>query len=529
MWQRTWSRREVLASMAAGAACMALPGMAGARGTPAAGAGVLLRDVRLVDGSGAPARSTDVLVHGDTIARIGRLRARDARGLRVVEGGGRVLAPGFIDLHTHGDPLEVAFTPFLAMGVTTVVLGQDGGSPALPGTARDSGSLPAWMDAVEAAAPGLNVATLSGHGALRRRAGIDDGTRRPSDTQLERLQAVLDADLRAGAFGLSTGLEYVPGRYAEMRELASLGPVVARADGVVMSHMRSEDAGDVRASIHELMQAAGPARAHVSHLKMVYGQGEAAAEALLDFLRGLRGAGNSPTADAYPYEASYTGIGILFPEWALPPNDYPAVVAARGDELRAHLAARMEQRNGPGALLFGTGPHAGRRLAQVAEAEGRPFVEVLVALGPGGGQAAHFVMDRALQDRLLLEPFVAIASDGSPGGSHPRGAGTFAKWIEAFATGEARVPLEEAVRKVTSLPASILGLRDRGLVREGAKADLLLFDPDRVHARADYVDPTAMAEGFDLVLVNGQAAFEAGAAGANAGRLLRRVAMAAGA
>ena len=341
---------------------------------------------------------------------------------------------------------------------------------------------------------------------------------------MARLQAVLDADLRAGAFGLSTGLEYVPGRYAEMRELASLGPVVARADGVVMSHMRSEDAGDVRASIRELMQAAGPARAHVSHLKMVYGQGEAAAEELLDFLRGLRGTGNSPTADAYPYEASYTGIGILFPEWALPPNDYAAVVAARGDELRAHLAARMQQRNGPGALLFGTGPYAGRTLAQVAEAEARPFVEVLVAQGPGGGQAAHFVMDRVLQDRLLLEPFVAIASDGSPGGSHPRGAGTFAKWIESFATAEARVPLEEAVRKVTSLPASILGLRDRGLVREGAKADLLLFDPDRVHARADYVDPTALAEGFDLVLVNGQAAFEAGVAGANAGRLLRRAA-----
>ena len=205
------------------------------------------------------------------------------------------------------------------------------------------------------------------------------------------------------------------------------------------------------------------------------------------------------------------------------------MVAARGDELRAHLAARMEQRNGPGALLFGTGPHAGRRLAQVAEAEGRPFVEVLVALGPGGGQAAHFVMDRALQDRLLLEPFVAIASDGSPGGSHPRGAGTFAKWIEAFATGDARVPLEEAVRKATSLPASILGLRDRGLVREGAKADLLLFDPERVRARADYVDPTAMAEGFDLVLVNGQSAFEDAAAGANAGRLLRRGATPAGA
>lgn len=519
----TWSRRQVLATLAVASAGAVLPrALARPRASSAVEAGLLLRDVRLADGSGAPAQRTDVLVRGDTIAGIGRISPGDARGLRVIEGGGRVLAPGFIDLHTHGDPLEAAFTPFLAMGVTTVVLGQDGGSPALPGAAEEAGSLPSWMDAVAAAVPDINIATLSGHGALRRRAGIDDGTRRPSEVALERLQGVLQADLRAGAFGLSTGLEYVPGRYAERRELAALGPVVARTGGVVMSHLRSEDADDVRASIRELVDAAGPARAHVSHLKMVYGQGEAAALELLDFLRALRGQGHSPTADAYPYEASYTGIAILFPEWALPPNDYAAVTAARGDELRAHLLARMAKRNGPGALLFGTGPHAGRRLDQVAEAEGRPFVEVLVELGPGGGQAAHFVMDRALQDRLLLEPFVAIASDGSPGGSHPRGAGTFAKWIEAFAVAEARVPLEEAVRKATSLPASILGLHDRGVVRTGAKADLVLFEPDRVRARADYVDPTRQAEGFDLVLVNGRPAFEAGTAGVRAGRLLRK-------
>ena len=341
MGQRAWSRREVLGSMAAGAAAVALPRLSDAAPAPdPSGPGVLLRDVRLVDGSGAPARSTDVLVRGDAIARIGRVPAGEARGLRVVEGGGRVLAPGFIDLHTHGDPLESAFTPFLAMGVTTVVLGQDGGSPALSGAARDAGSLPAWMHAVAAAAPDINVATLSGHGALRRRAGIDDGTRRPTDAQLERLQAVLAADLRAGAFGLSTGLEYVPGRYAELRELAALGPVVAAVDGLTMSHMRSEDADDVRASIRELLQAAGPARAHVSHLKMVYGQGVEAAESLLAFLAGLRGEGGQAlTADAYPYEASYTGIAILFPEWALPPNDYAAVAAARGEELRAWLRA----------------------------------------------------------------------------------------------------------------------------------------------------------------------------------------------
>src|SRR5690606_29175559 len=139
------------------------------------------------------------------------------------------------------------------------------------------------------------------------------------------------------------------------------------------------------------------------------------------------------------------------------------------------------------------------------EVEGRPFAEVLLDEGPGGGQAAHFVMDRALQQRLLLAPFVALGSDGRPGGSHPRGAGTFARVIEELVVNQRRLRIEEAVRKMTSLPASIVGLADRGVVRPGAAADLVLFDPARVRATADYVAPTRHAEGFDLVLVNGRA------------------------
>ncbi|MDQ3229520.1 MAG: amidohydrolase family protein [Pseudomonadota bacterium] len=485
-------------------------------------AGLLLRDVLLVDGSGKPGRNTDVLVRGERIAHIGSLSRREMRGLRVVEGGGRVLSPGFIDLHNHGDPLAETFTPYLAMGVTTVVLGQDGRSPALAGAGTSADSLSSWIDAVDGATPDVNIATLSGHGALRRRAGIDDGTRRPSDAQLARMQAILERDLRAGAFGMSSGLEYVPGRYAETRELASLGPVIARHDGVAMSHMRSEDADDVRDSIRELVAASGPARAHISHLKMVYGKGETAAEELLAFIGTLRGAGQPLTADAYPYEASYTGVGIVFPEWALPPTDYAGVLRSRRDELRAWLQQRMEKRGGPTALLFGTGPHAGRTLAQLAAQRNVPFTDILLEVGPEGGQAAHFVMDRVLQDRLLLDPMVAVASDGAPGGSHPREGGTFAKWIQEFVVRTPRVPLEEAVRRVTALPASILGLADRGTLRAGARADLVLFDPARVRANSDYVNPTAMAEGFDLVVVNGQPAYEAGEPVGRAGRMLRR-------
>jgi N-acyl-D-amino-acid deacylase len=523
MRDSAWSRRDVLAAMAAGTACTLMPTMLAARAAPeAAVRGLVLRDVLLVDGSGRPGRRTDVLVRGERIERIGRVSDQEARGLRIVEGGGRVLAPGFIDLHTHGDPLDEAYTQYLAMGVTTIVLGEDGSSPSLPGAGHAADSLSSWMDAVARATPDINVATLSGHGTLRRRAGIDDGTRHPTDAQLARMQSILEHDLRAGAFGLSTGLEYVPGRYAEMRELAGLGPVIARFDGVEMSHMRSEDADDVRDSIRELIAASGPARAHVSHLKMVYGKGEAAAVELLAFLQSLRKPTQPLTADAYPYEASYTGVAIVFPEWALPPTDYAGVVQSRRDELRAYLQQRMEKRNGPDALLFGTGPHAGKTLEQVAAEQGKPFADVLIDIGPGGGEAAHFVMDRALQDRLLLDPRVALCTDGSPGGSHPRSAGTYAKWIEEFVVKQPRVKLEEAVRKATSLPASILRLPDRGTIRPGAKADLVLFDPAKVHAKADYVHPTIQAEGFDLVVVNGRPAFESGEAVGRAGQLLRR-------
>src|SRR5690606_801482 len=275
---------------------------------------LLLRDVRVIDGTGAPAQAADVLVRGDTIERIGRIASREAAGARIVEGGGRVLAPGFIDLHAHGEPLKQAYDSHLAMGATTVVVGQDGGSPG-------DGDAQAWLEAVQHTTPGINVATMTGHGSLRRLAGIDDGTRDPSDAQLERLAALLDADLRAGSFGLSTGLESVPGRYARSSEIAALGRVVARHDGVAASHMRSEDDDLVEDAIREHVEASRPARTHVSHVKVVYGKGEERAERLLAELQRQRDAGVPLTADAYPYTASYTGIAILFPEWALPPTD----------------------------------------------------------------------------------------------------------------------------------------------------------------------------------------------------------------
>ncbi|AQR75653.1 hypothetical protein BXU08_03590 [Sphingomonas sp. LM7] len=478
----------------------------------------MFREVLLVDGTGAPPRLADVLVAGERIARIGAPAARTrVSATRVVAGEGRVLAPGFIDTHSHGDPLEDSYESFLAMGVTTIVLGQDGDGPRI-GKDLD---LRSWMAAVDRAHIDVNVAALSSHGTLRRAVRVPDAVRRPDEAGLARMAAQLEAELRAGAFGLSYGLEYVPGIYSQTPELANLGRVVSRHDGVVMSHMRSENDEEIEASIDELIASSLPARPHISHLKVVFGKGEARARALLDFLAAKRRQGIALTSDEYPYTAGYTGIALLFPEWALPPTDYAAVVAARRPALREHLEKRMTRRGGPEALLLGTAPWAGKTLAQAAAEAGLAYPDFLIKLGPVAASGAHFTMDKALQDLMILDPHVAISTDGGPGMRHPRATGTYAKWIEEYVVRDRKLPIEEAVRKATGFPAGILRLADRGVIRVGAKADCILFDPARVKARSTYVDPFAKAEGFDLVMVNGRLAFESGARAGGAGRLLR--------
>lgn len=513
MSQRLTRRQLVGGALAAGTLA-SWPDRAASSSAPS----TLFREVLLVDGTGAPPRLADVLVAGDRIARITAPGTREsAAAARTVAGAGRVLAPGFIDTHSHGDPLKTGFESFLAMGVTTITLGQDGDGPRI-GKDLD---LASWISAVDRARIDVNVAALSSHGTLRRAAAVPDAVRRPDAAGLARMAARLEAELRAGAFGLSYGLEYVPGIYSETPELANLGRVVSRHNGVAMSHMRSENDDEIEAAIDELIASSLPARPHISHLKVVFGKGEARARALLDFLAAKRRDGIDLTADAYPYTAGYTGIAILFPQWALPPTDYATVLAGRRQELRDYLERRMIRRGGPEALLLGTAPYAGKTVAQAAREAGLPFADLLIRLGPTGGSGAHFTMDKALQDVLLLDPHVAISTDGGPGMRHPRATGTYAKWIEEYVVRDAKLPIEQAIRKATSLPARILRLADRGVIRVGAKADLLVFDPAKVRARSTYVDPFAVAEGFDLVMVNGRPAFEAGRRIGTSGRLLR--------
>ena len=468
----------------------------------------------VVDGTGGPGARADVLVRDGRIAFVGPLDPEAAAAIEAAdrfEATGLLIAPGFIDAHAHGAPLEdPAFHNFLAMGVTTVVLGQDGGSPG-------AAALAEHLDAVDAARPGVNVAYLVGHGTVRAESGVGFGD--PGAEGLEKMVALVELGLESGAFGLSTGLEYDPGSRADMAELVAIAGPVATHDAIVVSHMRTEDAGRVDAALDELIEQGrqSGARVQASHLKIVLESDPAQATALLERMDAARSEGVAVTADVYPYTASYTGIGILFPDWARPPNEYDAVVRERGAELAEHLRRRVEGRNGPGATLFGSGEYSGRTLAEVAAAQDRPFEDVLIELGPDGASAAYFVMDERVVRALLADPHTVVSSDGSPSMLHPRGYGSFARVTRRYVVGEEVLSIEEAVRKMAGQTARNYRMDDvdvvempRGQVREGWAADLVAFDPAEVRDAADFENPHRLAEGMRAVWVGGELALRDG-------------------
>ena len=468
---------------------------------------LVIENGAVLDGLGGQPVDADVVVIDDEIVFVGATSFSaddfESRIVRRVDAAGKTVAPGFIDLHSHGDPLETPeFENFLAMGVTTITLGQDGSSPNVD-------SLDAWMKQVSEKGIGTNLAMFVGHGTLRNAAGIGmAATPEPEDLahMLEALDVTLDY-----TFGMSTGLEYNPGLNADVAELRALAKVVGANDRMIMSHMRNEDDDQLEASIAELLEQGEDARVHISHLKSVYGKGVERADEILRILTAARASGIDITAEIYPYSASYTDIGIVFPVWAKTAEQFAVAKSERREELASYLRDRVNRRNGPEATLLGTDPWTGRTLAELAHEMEMPFEDVLIdVIGPQGSYGAYFVMNDALQTRLIRDPFVGVCSDGSPTGFHPRGHGTFAKIIEKFVVENGVLTLPEAIQKMTSFPASVLAISNRGVIRAGMKADLIVFDANSVRENASYPNPLRFADGFDVVVVNGEVAREQG-------------------
>jgi N-acyl-D-amino-acid deacylase len=474
-----------------------------------------IRSGSVVDGSGRERVQADVLIRADTIAFVGAPRA-NVQARRTIDARGKVVTPGFIDTHGHGDPLTDSFTNFLAQGITTVVLGQDGSSP---GSGDQPVPLAEWMRRVQARGSEVNIATFSGHGTLRTLAGVGEAPK-PTDAQLRAMQDMLRADLNAGAYGLSFGLEYSPGRYSQVAETKALGDVAGRHGGIVMSHMRTEDSGKIAAALDELLHIDAPL--HVSHVKIVSAQRLEEAKEVLDRLERARAQGKRVTADVYPYLASVASFQFLYPDWARRREDYDAAVRERRADLEQHLRKRVRERNGPKAILFTAGQHAGKTLADLAVQLNKPYEKVIIDdVGYVGPAQAHFHMSPAVQGAFITADHVSICTDGSPGSAHPRSYDSFVKVLDEYVGAPPKMSFERAVHKMSGLPATILGV-DRGLIVSGRKADILVLDPKQLDSRATFTEPTLAPRGVDFVIVNGAVAFEQGAAVGKNGRMLRR-------
>jgi len=466
---------------------------------------ILITNGKLLDGLGNKAILTDVVIVGDEIVFIGKTEFTqqdlDKRVKINIDAKQKIVSPGFIDLHSHGDPLVTpAFENFLAMGVTTITLGQDGESPKYD-------PLSNWLLEIEQKGISVNLAMFVGHGTLRELSAIGQNPS-PPDHLLKNMLQRLDETLKY-TFGLSTGLEYNPGLYAQKEELESLAKVVGENKRLIMSHVRNEDNDQLEKSINELLAQGKYAKVHLSHIKSVYGKGAEEAERILEILSEARERGIDISSDIYPYNASYAGISLLFPVWAKTTEQFESALKSRRIELEDFLRNKINKRNGPSATLLGTPPYTGKTLQDLALELDLPFEQVLIKLGPKGASGAYFIMDDELQSRLLIDSNISISSDGRANGFHPRGHGTFAKIIELYVKQRKVLSLREAVRKMTSLPARTLGIQDRGVLQVGKKADIIIFDPNKVRALASYSMPHKLAQGFNTIIVNGKIAREA--------------------
>ncbi len=466
----------------------------------------LIAGARVADGTGAPLAATDVRVAGDRIVEVGQLVPKD--GERVIRGENLVLAPGFIDVHNHStsglstDPLAQTQ---VSQGITTVVLGPDGDSPWPIAT---------YLAEREKAPAAVNVMTMVGHETVRSLVMGEDYKRKSTAEETAKMAALVEQGMKEGAMGLSSGLEYEVGSYSATEELVALSRAAARFGGFYMTHSRDEADKSFEAMEEALSitkQAGLPL--DLSHIKLatvgVWGQSKKAV-ALID---AARAKGQDVTADCYPYEAWHSNIEVLVPNKQY--FDAKSVARALADVGGASRVTVTACKAHPA--------YAGKNLEEIAKAEGVSTTDLFARIvKDGGADVIGHSMKTEDVDTFYRQPWVMVASDGGINNDHPRGAGTFPRVLGRFVREKHLLSLEEAVRKMTSLPASRMSLKDRGRIAVGMKADLVLFNPETVIDRSTFEDPRRLSEGIELVVVNGEAVWSAGKpTGAKPGRVLR--------
>ena len=472
----------------------------------------LITSAQVMDGTGAPGRFASVRVEGERIAAVGELAPLSDEP--VVDARGLVLAPGFIDTHSHHD-IELleqrAALAAVSQGITTIIVGQDG---------MQERPIAELFASLERAPAAVNVATLAGHNTIRAAVLGEDARRAPTPAEIERMRALLREAMAAGALGLSTGLEYDPGIYSTKQEVIELAGEAARFGGRYVSHIRSEDRL-IWEALEEIVEIGRIHRmpVHVSHMKLAMVDWWGQAQRFLAVLDRARAQGVEVSGDVYPYEHWQSSMTVLFPERDFSDRE-AAQFALRSLVLPEDLIV----------ATFGADPSvAGKTLAQIAAQQGADPATTLLDLiaKAQAAKAPEQVIARSMDPRdiaqLLAWSHTNVCTDGSLDDAHPRGAGAFTRVLREYVRERRVLTLEEAVRKMSGAAAAHMGIEDRGLIREGAYADLVLLDPAAIADRATLAEPHALSVGVEKVWVNGRLVFAGGAAtGIHSGRVVRR-------
>lgn len=477
---------------------------------------LLIRNGRIVDGSGAASFTGDVAIKGETIVAVAP--KIEGSAANVIDANGSVIAPGFIDLHTHARRgiFDVPTAEnYVRQGVTTIFEGPDGSSP-LP--IRD------FLAKVEAARPAVNFATFVGHGSIRE-AVLGSIDKQPTPEELEKMKSLTREAMEDGAFGLSTGFFYVPGTFAKTEEVIELAKVVAPFGGIHTSHMRDEGTGVVE-SVKETIRIGeeGHLPTQITHHKVMGEPNLGKSADTLRLIDEARARGVDVSSDQYPYTASSTSLQSLLPSWALEGGRQALLARIADPAQRARIEVEVIEniRTRRGGNLhniqiasYTADPSiVGKRLDEVARMRNiEPTREngarlVVDLLDKAPAQAIYHSINEPDLERILVHPFTMIASDGTvvvfgKDAPHPRSYGTFPRVLAVYVREKKLLTLEEAVRKMTSMPAQRVRLADRGLLKQGMKADVVIFDPERITDRATYDQPHQYAEGVSHVIVNG--------------------------
>lgn len=496
---------------------------------------LIIENARIVDGTGAISRTGAVAVKGGRIVAVGEVSGSAAER---IDAGGRVLAPGFIDVHTHSEnlPKIPMAENFLRMGVTTIITGNCGNSRL---------DLPAFFAEIEAAGTTLNVASLIGHNTVREAGMGGRFIRPPKPSELAAMEALVAQAMEDGAVGLSTGLIYVPGSFAKTEEIVALAKVAAAHGGIYVSHMRNESFRIFEA-IDELLVIAREAEipAQVSHLKLTGPTSWGRAGEVLAKLDAAREEGLRITHDQYAYTASSTGLRQTIPDSALEgrredfiarlddPEKKASIIAAMKENLarigRVDYAYAVIARCASDPSLNGKAVPEVAKLLRGSDAVEDQIEVILEIERRGGAGAIYHGMNEEDLVKFLKHPETMIASDGGPrvlgeDMPHPRSFGNNARVLGRYVREQGVLTLEEAIRRMTSLPAETFGWKDRGRIEPGAAADLVIFDPATVEDPAGFTDPHRHAEGFTDVIVNGVPVIRRGElTGATPGGALRR-------